>query len=933
MSAANVFFQEQLCPQSLSIQYLLDSQAERNPDAIALRAPGRRPLSYAGLARQVRDVVANLNSAGIGRKDRVALVLPNGPEMALAFLAVAAGATAAPLNPAYRASEFDFYLSDLNARALMVESTTDSPAIAVGQRLGIPIIKISPAPADEAGTFTIPGINPAPASIPTFAHPDDIALVLHTSGTTSRPKIVPLTHHNICASALNISRAFNLTTGDRCINVMPLFHIHGLIGALLASLTAGASVVCTKGLDLADFFHWMHEFKPTWYTATPAMHQAVLACADSNRKIIATSPLRFIRSCSAPLPPQVMLELEKVFDAPVIESYGMTEASHQIASNPLPPLERKAGSVGLPVGAEVAILSETGKTVRDGELGEIAICGANVMHGYENNSKENQKSFSSGWFRTGDQGYLDSDGYLFIAGRLKEIINRGGEKIAPREVDEVLLSHPAVAQAATFAMPHKTLGEDVAAAIVLRDNATVTELEIREFAALQLADFKVPRRVVIVDEIPKGPTGKVQRVGLAKQLGFTEIGQFSRPASANNGAPRTKVELALAAMLGQLLNLDRIGIHDNFFELGGHSLMAAQLLAQIATKFGKSLSPSALFRAPTVEQLANLLSEKDSPAPASSLVPLQTKGSKPPLFWNYWDVGHLFLPKHLGPDQPLYGFEHVNADGISPTYERVEHIAQHYLKDVRAVQPKGPYFLGGYCFGGLIALEMAQQLRRLGEEVALLVLLTPVSITDYKSLTFATAKSFQLKQKWQTLRGEIQRHLRTLAQLCPEEGLNYVWARMCGSAYGGILSLKCFAKKIAMKAACRIYLAMRRPLPIFLHETYLLELYQRARQAYVPKAYAGRITIFKAERDSREVSGWKTIAAEGVEIHEVPGDHDSVLNTPCGSAWAELLKNSLTKAQAATSAKLTRDKQYADPVTASLQASDGHLNSLDYSRG
>jgi acyl-CoA synthetase (AMP-forming)/AMP-acid ligase II len=315
---------------------------------------------------------------------------------------------------------------------------------------------------------------------------------------------------------------------------MPLFHVHGLIGAMLSSLATGASIACTGGLDLENFSHRINEFKPTWYSATPAMLQAIMTCAEANPKIIASAPLRLIRSCSAPLPPQVMLELEQVFKVPVIEAYGMTEASHQIASNPLPPHERRAGSVGMAAGPEVAILDEAGTILKNGAVGEIAIRGANVMRGYENNSDENQKSFSSGWFRTGDQGYLDPDGYVFITGRLKEIINCGGKKISPLEVDEMLLSHPAVAEVATFAVPHKTLGDDVAAAILLRDNAVATESEFLQFAAMHLADFKVPRRVAFVDEIPKGPTGKVQRVKLAEKLELTATGQLTRPAPAHD---------------------------------------------------------------------------------------------------------------------------------------------------------------------------------------------------------------------------------------------------------------------------------------------------------------------------------------------------------------------------------------------------------------
>ena len=346
--------------------------------------------------------------------------------------------------------------------------------------------------------------------------------MLHTSGTTSRPKIVPLSHANTCASARNISATLSLGPEDRCLNVMPLFHIHGLMAAVLASLSAGASVHCPSGFNALGFFAWLDAVRPTWYTAVPTMHQAILARAGRNREIIGRSRLRLIRSSSASLPPQVMAELEEVFGVPVIESYGMTEAAHQMASNPLPPKPRKPGSVGLAAGPEIAILGESGALQPQGTQGEVAIRGDNVTTGYEANPEANAGAFTDGWFRTGDLGFFDEDGYLTITGRLKEIINRGGEKISPREVDEVLTGHDAVAQAVTFAVPHDKLGEDVAAAVVLREGRSLTEKELRDFAAKRLAAFKVPRTVVFLDEIPKGATGKLQRIGLAEQLGLTK---------------------------------------------------------------------------------------------------------------------------------------------------------------------------------------------------------------------------------------------------------------------------------------------------------------------------------------------------------------------------------------------------------------------------
>ncbi len=494
-------------------------------DAPAIGAPGRPALTFRALRQMAVELAAGFNSVGLARNDRVAIVLPNGPEMAAAFVTVAATATTAPLNPGYKKDEFDFYLDDLKPKALIVEAGSNSPAVEVANATGIDIFELSAAADGPAGAFTLSGLeaNLGDHKASGFAGPDDVALILHTSGTTSRPKMVPLSQRNICASAFNIATTLALTPEDRCLNIMPLFHIHGLIAAVSASLCAGASVHCAPGFNALSFFAQAKEVRPTWYTAVPTMHQTILSRAGRNREIVDKVPLRLIRSSSSSLPPQVMAELEETFQVPVIEAYGMTEAAHQMASNPLPPAARKAGSVGIAAGPEVAIMSESdGTLLGREETGEIVIRGDNVTAGYLENPSANAIAFTDGWFRTGDQGKFDGDGYLQITGRLKEIINRGGEKISPREVDEVLMDHPAVAQAVTFALPHAKLGEDVAAAIVLKDGGEADDKALRAFAAERLADFKTPRKIVILEEIPKGATGKLQRIGLAEKLGLTE---------------------------------------------------------------------------------------------------------------------------------------------------------------------------------------------------------------------------------------------------------------------------------------------------------------------------------------------------------------------------------------------------------------------------
>ena len=470
----------------------------------------------------------------------------------------------------------------------------------MAQARGVPVFDLAPT-GEAAGLFTLAGAAAGePSSDP--IGPGATALFLFTSGTTSRPKIVPLTHANICTSAFSAVAALQLSEADRCLNVLPLFHGHGLIATVMTSLAAGAGVVCTPGCDVNRFFGWLREFAPTWYSAVPTMHQAILAQARLNPDQVAGIRLRLVRSASAPLPPRVFAELERTFGTSVIEFYGMTEtASAPIACNPLPPRQSKPGSVGIPVGLDVAILNDRGDVLPAGQTGHVTVRGGSVMPGYDGDAAATAAAFTGDWFKTGDQGFFDDEGYLYLSGRTREMINRGGENIAPREVDEALLEHPAVAEAVTFAVPHATLGEDVAAAVVLRPNADATPKDIRQFAAGRLADFKVPRQVLIVEQLPKGSTGKVQRIGLAEKLGLGSA------ASRTFAAPRTPLETILAGIWADVLRLEQVGIHDDFFALGGDLLLAAHVLTSIHDAMHLEVGVVSLFDAPTVAEMAEYL--------------------------------------------------------------------------------------------------------------------------------------------------------------------------------------------------------------------------------------------------------------------------------------------------------------------------------------
>ena len=587
-----------LCP-----PLVLEHQAKRIPDAPAIFAVGRAPLTYARLYQHVDHMGCVLRALGIGRHDRVAVVLPNGPEMAVAVLTVMAVAACAPMNPAYTTEEVERYFADLQPRALITQSGVDSPARRIALSRGIRVIELSAQIDAEAGLFTINEHEVLAPSLQSIS-PNDVAVLLPTSGTTSRPKIVPQTHGSICASAYAHGAALALKETDRCLNVLPLFHGHGLHATLAASLAAGASVVCTPGFDAKSFSAWVTAFQPTWYSAVPTMHQAMLAQTRHTGERLASYRLRFVRSSSAPLPPRMFAELERTFDAPVIEWYGMTEVSSSpIACNPLPPHRRKAGSVGIPASLDVAIMSEGGTLLPSSRTGEVVVRGASVTAGYDGNPRATKAAFAGDWFKTGDLGYFDRDGYLFLVGRIRELINRGGEKVAPQEVDAILLDHPAVAEAVTFAVPHASLGEDIASAVVLRLQSLATPKDIRQFASGRIAQFKVPRQVLILPELPKGPTGKLKRVGLAAKLGLTDGGVVSRTVLA----PRTSLERELAGIWTSILQIEEVSIDDDFFALGGDSLLAVHVLSRIRELMRLEVEASRFFETPTIAEIARHL--------------------------------------------------------------------------------------------------------------------------------------------------------------------------------------------------------------------------------------------------------------------------------------------------------------------------------------
>ena len=599
-----------------SIPGIIKAHAEQRPDNLAILSINRAPMTYGQLQRQTSAVVGSLNGLNIGRGDHVAVVVPSGPEMATAFLTISSGATCVPLNPAFKRSEFDSYLSDLDTKLVVVQSGFDSPIRDVAKEQNIRVLDLIPD-ADISGVFelTLNGEilsldNSAPR---VFSKPEDVAMILFTSGTTSQPKKVAIGHLHLDMSADARIQIFSLTEQDRCLNVMPYFHVHALKTCLLTTMKAGGSMFCTNGFSPSSFFETLALSQASWYSAVPTVHQTILARAENSEMVEKYPHLRFIRSTSAGLAPDTLEKLEDLFNVPVIETYGMTETSHTLASNSLPPAIRKSGSVGPASGPELAIIDTNGGFLEVRETGEIVVRGDELECGYMDDDEANEKAFINGWFRTGDLGYLDEDGYLFITGRLKEVINRSGENIIPKEIDDVLLRHPAVRQAVTFAVPDELAGEEVAAAIILEETETVLERELQDFCSVHLVDSKVPRRIIFLAEIPKGPSGKLMRIGLAEHLGMDSVND--QVSNRNPGVskvpelenPNTPTEEHLVEVWKDVLGLSELGVTQEFLNVGGDSIQVGQIRAKVEDEFGVELSFIDFFDSPTVRDLSGVI--------------------------------------------------------------------------------------------------------------------------------------------------------------------------------------------------------------------------------------------------------------------------------------------------------------------------------------
>lgn len=572
--------------------------ASLHPNSDAIAGISQPIMSFETLAKQILVTGESLADFGVQSADRLALLTPNGPIAASAFLALSSFVAVAPLNPNLTQDELRSQLQSLEANILVLAQGMPGWVNTIAAEIGIGIIGINPT--NVAGQFALSGQQVSHPHKLGLAKLMDKALLLHTSGTTGKPKLIGLTHKNLTTSVQNIIETLDLTAKDRAINIMPLFHIHGLIAGLLSPIVSGGAVLCTTGLEADKFVGWATDFKASWYTGISTMHQAILAEIKANPQSLTNCNFRFIRASSAALPIPVRAGLETAFNTSVVEAYGMTEASHQMASQ-TPTGDRIAGSVGSATGIQIAILDTNGQRIENGLKGEVAIRGDSVITGYVNNPTANAEAFVDGWMRTGDIGTLDADGTLFLVGRIKEIIKRGGFQISPHEIEDALLAQSGISQAAAFGISHDTLGQDLMAAIVVEKGYDIPEDTIRKNLASTLSDYKIPRRILTVDEIPKGSTGKLQRIHLGQLLATQLETRFLAPANI--------LETILCELCEEVIPNSVFGASDNFFMKGGDSLSAMALITKIEKTFGDTIETADLYKAPSITQMAQKLSE------------------------------------------------------------------------------------------------------------------------------------------------------------------------------------------------------------------------------------------------------------------------------------------------------------------------------------
>ena len=845
--------------------------AHRSPEAVALQAPHCLPLTFRGLVDQIESAAEALRNAGAYAGNAIALALTQGPEAVTAALAIMTGSACAPVELNLTEKEYKDYFSQLRPAALVWDGVSNPVAAQAARQLGIGVIGLRVPRHGPAGAFEIVEVSAAARNLD--IRQTDQAMIFQTSATTGVPKLVPRSHAALDILARENAGVLELSAADRYLNLISLTHAASP-DAIFAQLVSGGSVFCTPGFREDGFVEWLDVFRPTWFLAAPTVHRAILLAVQQVKpEFLARVPLRFVRTGGAPADSELIQLLERRFGVPVLEGYGLAEVP-TVSRNSLS--WRKPGSVGMSTGPEISIQDESGTSLPVDAEGEVVLHGPTVMAAYLDNPEANQEAFREGWFRTGDIGRIDADGFLFLAGRRKELINRGAKKIFPQEVDEALIRHPAVVDAATFAIRHRSLGEDVAACAILREGQRVSERELREFTSQRLAPFKVPRRIFFVSSIPKTASGKPKRLELTRRFG-EELAAARRVVDSGPGtsSPPTETEAKLLAIWAVVLGIEPPRVDDDFFDLGGDSLSAASMLRRVFDSVGpghEQFVQAEFLNRPTVASLAQILASRPETSPGLQLsnpaVVFRSGGGRTPFFLFCNSLTEAYQLRHLsrrlGPDQPFSAFcppEPVRGNRLLT----VESLAEESRASIRALHPSGPYILGAYCGVAPLVYEMALQLMAEGEQVPVLMLFDAPApgypkVRDHMS-AYLTHAAKILHGTARTSWPELLGHAGMLSRLARR--------RLRG---------KMLRAKVSTGATD-------------LGETIPPSL--TVCEEYVLRPFPGRIVHFLAadlEVSTRVLTdprcGWADFAEGGLEEHYLAGDHASLFTETHVSAVA-----------------------------------------------
>ncbi len=832
----------------------------------AILAPGRRAISHAALWDRTERLATTLRHLGLRPGDAVAMAMPDGPDALSAWLAVTWTAACAPLDATFQAAEFEFALASLEARALVVPTGATGPAVAAATAMGLAIVDATPDHQACVAAFAIRTAGTR-ARAPSPAHAPETALLLHTSATTGRAKLVPLQHAQMAAMVRVLRSTLPEADAGRTLIITPHYHLHCL-SSVLIQLASGGAVIAAPGFRPEAFHQWLEAFCPTQYTAGPTVHRAILSLWPPGPLDAVYRSLRFVTSSGAPLPEAFRQELQQRLGVPVVEGYGLTEAG-RVTMTPLDTRLHRPGSVGQCFGPEVAVVDGQDQPVPVGTVGEIVLKGETVISAYAHDPEANREVFRHGWFHTGDLGRLDDGGFLYLHGRLKEAINRGGEKILPYPIEAVLQGCPGVAEVAVFGFPHPRLGEDLGAAVVRRPDAQVTALQLREFALKALAPYKVPRRIIFVAAIPKGRTGKARRLDLSELLQGSE---GAAEASADAGPPTDPIESVLAGLWSEMLGVDGVDRADDFFLLGGDSLLATTMLARVESHFACVVHPGSLAASATLARLADAvragLAPPDSHHPSRRcLITLQADGDGTPVFLagasGLW-ARHLV--RHLGGERPVHILE-APGRGHEPALRTVQELAERFIAELLNAASSRPVWVGGYSGGGLIAWEMARQLAAQRQPVEGVLLIDTPCARRHMTLGARAGRFRELtwRQRAVRVRWEITAWQRRLAPPDAEE----MYRR-------------------ATEAAYRRY---------------------RVEALDVPALFLCCQEVEPSFRRTLK-TGWQRAATGGLLIRDVPGNHESVVKEPNAAVVAAEINRYL--ALPSQTRRARRDAEDAD---------------------